>query len=803
MINMQGLSSDQAALLLREHGRNEIPHPKKPSLALKLFQQLNSVLIYLLIAAAGLSFFVGEKVESFLILAIVVLNAGVGVYQEGKAEEAVELLQKFSKTIVRVFRDGKEQELDSALLVHGDIVYIEDGSKIPADAVIVQSQALELNESSLTGESLSIPKNRGEEVFMGTIVAKGHGHIRVEKIGTHTKFGGITKNLSEVERTKTPLQLKLESLSRLIGIIGIAMSVFVFGLSYLQGNGGYLAFLLAISLAVAIVPEGLPAAMTVTLSIGVKAMARRKAIVRKLSAIEALGNVNLIATDKTGTLTTNQMRVKELYVEKDENQRLILLNSVLCSTASLVKIHDHGSYDFLGDPTEGALLLYAQEQGLDVERTRKEWKIEDEEPFDSVTKQMLVKVRKGGVEHILIKGAPETVLKEPLSPKFKKTLNDWTNKGFRVIAFADKNVNLGIVALYDPPRPEAREAIERSRKAGVEVVMVTGDNAQTAEAIGVQIGLLREGEEIVTGSQLDACSDEELLTKLDKIRIFARTGPIQKSRIVFLYQKLGKIVAVTGDGVNDVVALKRANVGIAMGLIGTDVARETADIILSDDNFATIVNAIEEGRNIVQKLSNTVKYLLTTNLTEAAALIIALTVGVPTLFHPIQLLYINLVSDGLPAIALAFSPGDKGVMSERPEREITIFSRFDTIFIFVIGIFGSIVVLGSYYAFVQFGESYARTAAFTVLALTQSYVFVDIWLSHRSFVKNITLLRSGMFIVAFLSPFVLQFIMLNVPAFAKLFGLQLVSFNLFIIMVALSACATIGIWLYKLIYKPS
>ncbi len=800
---MNGLSSNQAALLLKEHGRNELPRPKKPSLVVKFFSQLNNVLIYLLLAAVVLSFMVGEIIEAALILTIVILNAGIGIYQEGKAEEAVESLQKFTRTIVRVFRDGKEQELDSTQLVPGDVAYVEEGSKIPADAVILQSQSMELNESSLTGESLPIPKNKGEEVFMGTIVAKGHGHIKIEKIGIRTKFGNITQHLAEVVEIKTPLQRKLEQLSRLIGVIGIAMSVLVFGLSYFQGHGGYLAFLLAISLAVAIVPEGLPAVMTVTLSIGVKAMAKRKAIVRKLSAIEALGNITLIATDKTGTLTTNQMRVKDIYAENEDNKKLLLLNGILCSTASLVKIHDHGSYDFLGDPTEGALLLFAQEQGLDVEQIRKDWSMIDEEPFDPVTKQMMVKVKNGKSEFAFTKGAPETVLKGSLSPKFKQTLSSWTKSGYRVIAFADKNTNLGIVALYDPPRPEAREAIERARKAGVEVIMVTGDNSQTAEAIGVQIGLLREGEEILTGSQIDVFSDEELIAKFDRVRIFARTDPIQKSRIVSLYQKAGETVAVTGDGVNDVVALKRANVGIAMGLIGTDVARETADMILADDNFATIVNAIEEGRNIVAKLGNTVKYLLTTNLTEAAALIIAMMVGLPTLFHPIQLLYINLISDGLPAIALAFSPGDKSVMKEKPEKKISLFTRFDKVFMLVVGLFGSFIVLITYALFVHLGESLAKTAAFTVLALTQSYVFVDIWLSHRSFVRNLTLLRSGMFIAAFSSPFVLQFILLNVKPFTLMFNLHSVSPTSFIIMIALSACATIGIWLLKLIYKPS
>jgi len=313
---MNGLTSDQVALLSKEYGPNLLPRAKKSSLLIKFFSQLNNMLIYLLLSAVTFSFIVGEVVEGSLILIIVLLNAGIGIYQEQKAEDAVELLQKFTKTVVRVFRDGIEQEIESSKLVPGDVVYIEEGSKIPADAVILKSQSIELNESALTGESLPIPKEKGEEVFMGTIVTKGHGYIRIDKIGLHTKFGDITSHLSKVEKIQTPLQQKLGQLSRLIGVVGITMSIFVFGLAYFQGNGVYLAFLLAISLAVAIVPEGLPAVMTVTLSIGVKEMAKRNAIVTKLSAIETLGNTTLIATDKTGTLTTNQMRVKEVFVEK-------------------------------------------------------------------------------------------------------------------------------------------------------------------------------------------------------------------------------------------------------------------------------------------------------------------------------------------------------------------------------------------------------------------------------------------------------------------------------------------------------
>jgi len=777
---MNGLTTEKATLLLAQYGKNELPAAQKTTMLRKLLAQLNNVLIYLLLGAVAVSFFVKDYIEGVLILVIVLLNACIGVFQEGKAEEAIELLNKFARTFVRVIRDGQEQQIDSAQLVPGDIVYVEEGAKIPADATIINTKLLEINESSLTGESLSVPKQRGDEVFMGTIVAKGRGHIMIEKTGVNTRFGAITARLKEIKRVKTPLQQKLGRISRLIGIAGVVISIIVFILSYAQGDGAYLALLLAISLAVAVVPEGLPAVMTVALSIGVKEMAKRKAIVRKLPAIEAIGNVTLIATDKTGTLTTNEMKVKDVYVESEQDRKLLLMNSVLCSTASLVKVHDHGTVDYLGDPTEGALLVYAHEQGVDVDQLRKDWELIDEVPFDSITKQMLVKVKCKTSVHTFIKGAPETVLIGKKSALLDETLLDWTKHGYRVIAFSRNSKPLGMVALYDPPRPEVPDAIARARRAGIEVVMITGDSPQTAEAVGTQIGLMREGEEILTGKQLDEHSDAELLEKLKKIRIFARTTPIQKSRIVALYQKQGEIVAVTGDGINDVVALKQANIGIAMGLIGTDVARETADIVLSDDNFATIVNAVEEGRNIVKNLKSSLTYLFTGNFSEALTLVLGLVLGLPNLFYPIQLLYINLISDGLPALALAFSPRNEKSMTEPPQRETSLLNRFDIQFITTIGIAITATALGAYYVLsTTHSVLTARTGAFVILDLSQAFIFITLWLSFRPVFKSARFLLSGMFVIGFFIPFLSQLTINQIHPLYEIFHIQKVSIGLF------------------------
>lgn len=727
---MKGLTSIQAERFLTQYGLNTISEQKKKSIFIKLFEQFNNFLTLLLIFAAFFSFLIGEQVDGILIIFIVILNALFGIYQEKKAEDSVKVLKKMTVTKVRVIRDSTQIEIDSQLLVPGDLVFLEEGAKIPADGMIYENFNLEINKSALTRKSMLVLKNINEEVFSGTIVAKGRGLIEIKKTGMNTKFGQIAKNLSLIDDGTTPLQKKLENLTRLIGIFGITISIVVFVISKIEGIDYFPAFLLSVSLAVAVVPEGLPAVMTITLALGMKKMADKKAVVKKLSAIEALGSITLIATDKTGTLTENKMKVKEIYVNnyqlpitnfqtnfkfqktnfKNDASNLLILNGILCSTASLVYIHDHGSWDVLGDPTEGSLLYLAQHLGIDYEEIRKSWKIIDEKPFDSVTKIMSVIVEnKSKIENLkskifFSKGAPESILnvcnklmingkEEKLTNEIKKKIenqiNQWAGRGLRVLAFSFKNcklkiknsqkdqVFLGLVAIHDAPRIEVNEAIKKAKNAGIKVVMITGDNEKTAEAIGVSCGLIKEGDEILTGLQLDEYDDKELLKILPRVKIFARTSPFQKHRIVKLYQELGEIVAVTGDGVNDAIALKQADVSVAMGLVGTDVARETADMIITDDNFASIINAVEEGRNIINHLKNAIKYLLACNTSEAISLIIGLILGLPTLFYPIQLLYINLVTDGVPALMMAFSPRDANLMTVSPQKEMILLKKKD------------------------------------------------------------------------------------------------------------------------------
>ncbi len=835
---MKGLSSTQATNFLKQYGLNVISEPPKKKYFIKFIEQFTDFLTILLLIAAIFSFMIGEIVDAVFIILIVVLNALFGLYQEGKAEESLATLKKMTMTKARVVRDQKEKEIDSRLLVPGDIVYIEEGAKVAADGVVVWSRKLELNEASLTGESVPVVKGLKEEVFSGTIVTSGRAYIEIKKTGDNTKFGEIAKSLSKVKEEMTPLEKKLIDLTRFIGIGGIALALTVFLISFLDGSGYFPSFLLAVSLAVAVVPEGLPAVMTITLALGMKKMAGKKAIVKKLSAIEALGSVTLIATDKTGTLTENKMRVKEIYVDnqifqiannplrqpsaasklriKQDTLDLLILNGILCSTASLVYVHDHGSYDVLGDPTEGALLYLAMSQGINFEDIRNEWMIIDEKPFDSVSKLMSVVVRKKGLSSnkdslILSKGAPESIMNScNLAPAAKRQIeeqvNEWAKKGLRVLAFSYSKIKnpknetfLGMVAIHDAPRPEVTLAISKAKSAGIKVVMVTGDNEKTAEAIGVSCGLIDEGEKILTGSQIEKYSDEELLFKLPKVKIFARTNPFQKNRIVSLYQQLGEIVAVTGDGVNDAIALKKADVGIAMGQVGTDVARETADIIITDDNFATIVMAVEEGRAIINNIKNAIKYLLSCNVSEALALVFGLFLGLPTLFYPIQLLYINLVTDGLPALTLSFSPKDSHLMTISPQKELIILKKRDQTYIVTIGFVGSLLVILSYFIYAKNGMG--RSAAFSVLTLIQSFIFIDLWLSHRPIHKNLHSLLSPLFIVGFTIPIVLQVFILSNQLTSGIFRINPAAPAIIVQYIFISFIILIGIKLVKLFIK--
>jgi Ca2+-transporting ATPase len=835
----KGLSSQKVQTLLKQYGYNEISEVKQFTLIKSFLAQFDNILILLLIAAGGISFFVGERLDSLFIFLIVILNAFFGLYQEFKAEKALSLLKKLTVTTIRVIRDGKEQQIDSRFLVPGDLIYIEEGTKIPADCQIVESRNLEINEASLTGESLPVVKNihdqNSNQLFMGTVVAKGRGYAQVLKTGNNTKFGTIAKTLTTIKETKTPLQKKLDVFTKQIGIIGIVASLLVFILSFIQDKSLIESFIFSVSLAVAAVPEGLPAVMTITLAIGVERMAKKKAIVRKLNAIEALGSVTLIATDKTGTLTANQMRVKKIFVENNVYEithpplltnhpfSKIVLNGILCSTAALVTKIDHGDFDIIGDATEGALLLMAHKVGMIPETVREKWKIIDERPFNPVTKRMTMMALDGKKKIVLTKGAPESILSissqilignkpTPLTPHYISRIESeferFARQGLRMIAFSYKEnissnlekdqIFLGFVGIADPVREEVFAAVKKTQEAGIKVIMITGDSPLTAEAIGIETGIIREGEDIITGRQLDDYSDEELMPLLAKVKIFARTSPVHKYRLVKLLQKQGEIVAVTGDGVNDALALKQADVGVAMGITGTDVAKETAHMIITDDNFATLVGAVEEGRNIFNHIKNAIKYLLACNIGEVIYIIAAVIFQLP-IVTALQLLYINLVTDGIPAIALAFSPNDSNIMREKPRRVLTILGKHDFKYIFLAGSITALLAFLSIFPFMFLNtpESIKITIVFTTIVIIQPFILVDIWLGHKSILSHFSLLKKPIFLLAFFFPFILHPFIIYHPFFQNAFSVTSLSFWYIISSILISLLIFIPLELLK------
>lgn len=790
-----GLSSKKAAKLLHTVGLNQLGEESKFDVLKSFFSQFNNFLIIILIAAAIISFLLGESLDAVLILAIVIINAFFGFYQEFKAEKSLTILKNMVESMVRVIRDGHEVVIEAKFLVPGDLIFLEEGSKIPADGEVVKSSHFEVNEAVVTGESLPVTKKEGdkktEKVLMGTVVSGGNAYVLVEKTGRNTYFGRISTGLKEIRQNKTPLQKKLEEFAKILGILGITISIAVFALSYFKSTDLFESFLLSVSVAVAAIPEGLPAVMTVILSIGVFLMSKKKAIVRKLDSIEGMGALDLIATDKTGTLTTNKMRVKEIWHKGKAAFERILFASSLCSTASLVK-KEGDDFDCLGDTTECALLIMNEKEGGEsYEEKRLLWKKLEEISFSPVTKRMSVLVSRSKEKLVLAKGSPESILaissfilvngkKKPLDEKMRlyleKELDKYARRGLRVIAFSGKDFKkggsleeghtfYGFVGIADPLRKEIPGAVASARKMGIDVVMITGDGPVTAEVIAREAGILKKGDEILHGDEVRNYSDEDLMKVLPKVKVFARVFPEDKLRIVSLFQKMGKVVAVTGDGVNDALALKKADIGLAMGQTGTDVAKDVAHIILTDDNFATLVDAVAEGRNIFMRIKHAIKYLLSCNIGEVFYVIFSLIFNLP-LLTPIQLLYINVVTDGLPAISFAFSPGVE--RSEKMKKDSGFLNTADGLYLFVIGAVGAL--LAGIFGF--FGKNISYI--FTIMVFFQQFILVDLFIGKREFVKSLKYLFSPVFISAFLLPFVLHPLVIYHPLFQKAFGLTAV-----------------------------
>ena len=737
----EGLAGDEAGRRLEKVGPNELEGEKQTPFILKLLAQFKDFLIIILIAAALISAFLGELVDAFIILAVVIINAVLGSVQENRAEKALDALKKMSAPFARVIRQGQTMELPAAHLVPGDLVQLEAGDVVPADIRLTASSNLRANEAALTGESLPASKeasaefqeapglgDRSNMVFSGMEISYGRGQGLVVATGHGTEIGRIADRLKQIEPEMTPLQVNLNRLGKILGIFCLLICLVIFVVGLLQGGEALPLFMTAISLAVAAIPEGLPAVVTILLALGMNRMARENAVVKRLLAVETLGSVNTVCTDKTGTLTQNEMTVVRLYADDQAYQvtgtgysgqgsiltegekkeasgikeagsalTFMLTIGALCNDAVLVESGSKGETAMIGDPTEGAMLTVASKAGLSAGRLREQYPLIWELPFDSERKMMSVGCRlEDDRIYSLTKGAPDRILTRcdyemtlagiiPLTDQRRENIleqnSTYARQALRVLGFAYKvhaderfarpeegMIFTGLMGMMDPPRPEAGEAIEVCHKAGIDVVMITGDHHETATAIANQLNLPSDKGGTLTGSQLDRMSDDELYEAAGKTSVYARVSPEHKVRIVEALKRAGRIVSMTGDGVNDAPALKRADIGVAMGITGTEVAKSAADMILTDDNFGTIVNAVEEGRVIYANIRKVVSFLLSCNVGEILVIFITTMIFGPAYapLIPVQLLWLNLVTDSFPALALGREQAEEGIMRRPP-----------------------------------------------------------------------------------------------------------------------------------------
>ncbi len=746
-----GLSSAEAAKRQSEHGKNELPRGESSSLAKIIVAQFTNILVLVLIAAAIISLILGDVKDVIVILVIVVLNAALGTYQEYRAEQALAALSSMQTPLVRVRRDHKIQQVSAVDLVPGDIVLLGEGDKVPADGRVVNSVNLQVEEAALTGESQAVFKvidaipgdqdvalgDRKNSVYMGTSVTYGRGEMLVTEIGLKTQLGKIASMLMHVEETQTPLQKRLDRLSLILvrGALLVVVIVFIVGL--LRGFSVQNMLITAISLAVAAVPEGLPAVITVSLSLGAARMVRRHALIRRLPAVETLGSVTTICSDKTGTLTKNEMTATLLALPGHEDVRVTgigytdegeffegetpldpkvdmtvgrFLQAMALATDAYLDKDENGKTIVVGDTTEGALLIAAQKVGWTREILERDLPRVAELPFSSERKAMSTihneTNKQGGglygtTEYVMItKGAPDRLVEwaanehmpdglRPLNDerrqKWQAQIDKMAAQGLRVLGVAYKTLTevpktitpeierdlnlLGLIGIVDPARPEARAAVQTAREAGVRSIMITGDHALTAQAIASELGIINQGDKAITGLEIEKMDDAQLGEALKHTSAFARVSPEHKLRLVKVLQSQGQVVAMTGDGVNDAPALKQANIGVAMGITGTEVSKGAADMVLTDDNFASIVAAIEEGRTIYDNIRKFVMFLLSSNVGEILVMFVGILIGLPIPLLAIQILWVNLVTDGLPAIALGFQPAEEGTM-KRPPRPV-------------------------------------------------------------------------------------------------------------------------------------
>ncbi|MCR4647038.1 MAG: cation-translocating P-type ATPase [Oscillospiraceae bacterium] len=780
---MKGLTAAQAAERRREYGSNTLAQAKPPG-ALRIFlSQFRDAMVLILLAATVISALLGEWTDAVTIIVIVLLNAVLGFVQEYRTEKTLETLRNMTAPTARVWRDGSLQELPADQLVPGDVIAVEAGDCVPADCLVLSASRLYANESILTGEAEPVAKVKGDAhsdltglhkphiLYSGTAVTRGTGTAEVFAIGRQTQVGQISGMLSTIERTETPLQKRLGELGKVLALICVGVCAAVFAAGVLRGEPVFDMLMTGITIAIAAIPEGLPATVTIALALAVNRMMRQKALVNRLHSVETLGCTSVICSDKTGTITENRMTVTQIAVyehvyditgsglrregsilldkkhvsTKQEPALAALLQcAVLCNNAQIAATKDGKTWTAVGDPTETALLVAAA-KGSISEQTLGCLRI-SEEPFDSETRCMAVLLQKGKDRLLCAKGALDVILErcsfvrtgsgdipltETMRGRITAQAEALSGQALRVLAFAEKRCNaleerygmtfLGMCGMLDPPRPEAREAIRTCAAASVRTVMITGDHKNTAAAIAAKAGLLRGGE-AVTGDELDLMTDDQLDRRLPQISVFARVNPAHKLRLVQAFKRCGHVVTMTGDGVNDAPAIKEADVGVAMGESGTDVARQAADVILMDDNLATLVSAVEQGRAIYANIRKFVRYLLSCNIGEVITMFLGILMGMPVVLLPLQILLVNLATDGLPSIALGLEPPDPDVMRRPPRKPDESFFA-DGLMSRIVwrGIMIGLCTLGSFSTALRFGGTLteARTAALLTLVASQ------------------------------------------------------------------------------------
>lgn len=797
-----GVCPDEIEDRRRQFGANVFETQQKSSITQLFFEQIKDPMIIILLCAASVSLLLQEVIDSCIIVLVIVLNALIGVVQQYRSEQALEALKQLSSPKAQVLRGGEYQLIDAKDLVVGDIVFLQAGNIVPADLRLLETISLRCEESMLTGESDLVEKDatllykdhqdtaeQHNMAFMSTTVASGHGSGIVVRCGRHSEVGKIASLLKDENSEKTPLQLRLARLSKLLGAGSVAVCALMFLIGVVQQRDLFEMLLVSISLAVAAIPEGLPAVVTIVLAFGVTAMSKKNAIVRHLHAVETLGSVNVICTDKTGTLTENRMRVSDVFgsLQQGETNELLLEGAILCN-------HAHLGAEEVGEPMELALLRFARDRGIDIEKMRKESPLLHEKPFDSTRKRMssVHQTTHGTVMHM--KGAIEQVLPrcdqvflngrvQPLSSSHREAIKQECRRlaadAKRILAFACRRENgsfleehlvfTGLIAFIDPPRKDVKESIAAAKQAGIAVVMITGDHPDTALAIARDLEIAQTKEQVMSGSQIDQMSSKDLARQIKAIRVFARVTPTHKVKIVECFKRSGAIVSMSGDGVNDAPSLKRADIGIAMGKNGSDVCRQASDMILTDDRFATIVDAISEGRHLYMNIQKAVLYLLSCNLGEIMTLFmaIALLPGIPSPLAAVQILWVNLITDAFPALALGVDPKEQDVMKHmpRPKKE-GLFAHGMGLFTLLNGMYIGTVTLVAFRFGLQYDIVHAQTMAFMVLSMSQLFHALNLRsLSHSIFQAGV--LKNRWLVLTFLFGISLQILVCELP-FAQL-----------------------------------